>query len=494
MQKEYPLLIRLLTDTLKYRLRMHGKALDFDYYILDLSSLKLRLTDYTPFIHILGSQLDGRDPRDLVSDLKTVIANQYFQKYIPIIVVEGVSEDLRDAIRTYLPYCVMLDANDVQTIVTGSAMERRLLEAISSQIPISSLSPYEISSPVTGSRFFGREYEIRTIINHPTTNYAIVGNRRIGKTSLMLEIKRRQEEDGEEHNLFFDCSDFSRTDSYIQAVTTELDIRQRERMTLDKFPHFLQLQSRYGKKPILFFLDEVDHLINMDRQVSYELLKILRSSANQGFCRYIMTGYREVIEESVREQSYLFNFITPIHLGNLDRNDSHRLMVVPMTNLGVSFERENDTVNQIFQETAGNPNLIQFYCNILTQIMDRENRRNIALYDLSRVHSDSEFERFLIRTFTSNTDNLEKAIVYSLVRESERFTYREIDIALKKKRIFKPQNEIEQACDRLSVSGMLLKEGKTYTFAIPVLVRLLKEHYDVDYLFGKAIEDGKLAI
>jgi len=207
-----------------------------------------------------------------------------------------------------------------------------------------------------------------------------------------------------------------------------------------------------------------------------------------------MTGYREVIEESVHEQSYLFNFITKIQLGNLDRNDSRRLIVVPMTNLGVTIEREHDLVNQIFQETAGNPNLIQFYCNILLKIMDQEDRRKIGLNDLACVQSDPEFERYLFRTFTSNTDNLEKTIVYSLVRERDRFTDRDIDVALKKRRIFKPQNEIEQACDRLAVSGMFNKQGRTYTFAIPVLVRLLKEHYDVDYLVSKAIEDGRLSI
>jgi hypothetical protein len=493
MLKEFPPLIRFMVDVLKIRMRAHGKALEFDYYLMDLSGFKLRLTDRTPFLHIMPDQVENRDPFVLVSELRTAILNQYFQKYMPVLMVESISPIFREAVKTHLPYCVVLDAADMQNVVNGSVSERRLLDTILSQIPISTLSPYEISSTVIGSRFFGREYEIRTIINHPTTNYAIIGNRRIGKTSLMLEIKRRMEESSEEPNLFFDCSDFRTADGYLQAVTTELDIRQRERMTLDKFPHFLQLQSHYGKKPLLFFLDEVDHLINLDRSGNYELLKILRSSANQGHCRYIMTGYREVLEESLHEVSYLFNFITKIPLGNLDFNDSRRLIVVPMTNLGVTFERENDLVSQIFQETAGNPNLIQFYCYILMQIMDHEDRRKIGLNDLTSVHTDPEFERYLFRTFTSNTDDLEKVIVYSLVQQSDRFTDRDIDIVLKKRKIFKPQNEIEQACDRLTVSGLLNKEGRTYTFAIPVLVRLLKEHYDVNYLISKAIEDGKLS-
>jgi hypothetical protein len=492
MTSELPVLIRFMIDNLKFRLRKFGKAQAFEYYQVDLSSLKLRLSDRTPFIHLHADQINTKDLSEMVLELRTAIQSEFFQKYIPILMVEGVVPELRALVMNYLPYCTLLDTNDIQLIVSGAASEKRLLNVICQYIPISSLSPYEISSPVTGSRFFGREYEIRTILNKPNTNYAIIGVRRIGKTSLMMEIKRRMEENGEGRVLFFDCSDFGNTDSYLQAITSQLDIRQRERMTLDKFPHFLRVKSVNGKKPILFMLDEVDHLIQFDRHNNYELINVLRSSANQGFARYILTGYREVIEESVREKSDMYNFITQIQLGNMDRNDTRRLITVPMNNLGVTFERENEFANQVFQETAGNPNLVQFYCSILTQLLDDQNRRKILMEDLTRVHSNSEFERYLFRTFSSNTDDLEKAIVYSLVKDFEHFTDKDIDISLKKRRVRAKQIDIERACDRLEVAGFLTREGRVYTFAIPVLMQLLKENCDVDYLFSKAREDGKL--
>ncbi len=502
MTSELPNLIRFLSEGLKFRIRQRTKAFSgsetpFDYYLMDLSSFKLRLSDRTPFILIDGHPQgpEAGKPRDipaLIASLKTMISNLYFQRQIPVLMYEGSHPDLRSAVRLNLPSCVFLDEKDIETIVTGTVSDKRLLDSIAQQVPISSLAPYEVGSPVTGSRFFGREYEIRTIFNHPTTNYAIIGVRRIGKTSLMLEMKRRMEENDEQGVYFFDCSDFSSADEYIQTVTAEIDIRRRERMNLEQFPHFLRLKSLKGKRPLTFLLDEIDHLIAFDRSNNFQLLQLLRSSSNQGFCRYIMTGYREVIEESIKEQSYLFNFVTRFELGNLDREDTRRLVMVPMGNLGVSFERENELVAQIFQETGGFPMYVQFYCSILVQIMDREMRRRIGPEDLKQVHNDSEFEREVFRTFEVNTDNLEKAIFYSFVKEHTQFTARDIDVALKKRKVYCPQIKLAEACDHLCVAGFLAKNGQYYSFAIPILVRLLNDHFDLDFLFSKAREDGKL--
>jgi hypothetical protein len=159
----------------------------------------------------------------------------------------------------------------------------------------------------------------------------------------------------------------------------------------------------------------------------------------------------------------------------------------------VSFERRAELLGQVFQQTAGHPNFVQFYCSTLIQLMDREGRRRIGPNDLAVVHGDQEFERYVFRTFTANTTDLEKALVYGMVLEQEDpFTVKEVDVALKKRKVFVTARQIEQACDNLRTAGILDKQGQTLTFAIPILNRLLKDHYDVEHLFAKAREDGKL--
>jgi hypothetical protein len=126
--------------------------------------------------------------------------------------------------------------------------------------------------------------------------------------------------------------------------------------------------------------------------------------------------------------------------------------------------------------------------------MEREERREIGPQDLALVHADPEFERFVFGSFVANTDDLEKAIVYSLVRNFEQFTPRDIDRALKERGVQLTSDEIFLACDHLRTAGVVERakdQGQVYAFAIPVLARLLKD-YDLDFLFSKAREDGKL--
>lgn len=492
MSPEVPQLVSFLTEDMKFRLRRRGNASGFDFYIVDLSGWKLRLSDRTPFIHIGEEHLEFLTTPDLLAAIRLVIRGQHFDRLVPILMVAGQSPGLRDAVSVHLPYCAYLDAADMEEIATA-ASDRRMLDLLAARLQLGMLSPYEISSPVTGSRFFGREYEIRTILSHPDTDYSIVGVRRIGKSSLLLELKNRLEEMGDENVYFFDCTDFHSADDYIRAVVTEIEIRERARMTYRKFPTFLRYKSFRGKRPLIFLLDEVDHLIQFDRREGWALLNTLRSSSNQGFCRYIMTGYREVIEESLNLQSPLYNFATRQPLGNLSREETRRLVTVPMENLGVSLDHGSNLVAQVFQQTAGHPNFVQFYCYSLVQLMDREDRRRIGPDDLALVHGDQEFERYVFRTFTANTTNLEKAVVYGMVLEnSGQFSARDIDVALKKRKVFLSAGQIEEATDNLRMAGVLDRQGRALAFAIPILTRLLKDHYDVEHLFSKAREDGRL--
>jgi hypothetical protein len=407
VSSDIPHLVRFVTEDLKFRLRARVKVLEYELYLVDLSAWKLRLSEQTPFLRIEPWRLETTAPDDLLAGIRTLIRHQHYEQRVPILVVEGLAPALREAVRRHLPYCALLDEEDTRQVTGRPVTDKRLLDLLCRQLPLASLSPYEISSPVTGSRFFGREYELRTILNHPETHYAIVGVRRIGKTSLLLELKRRMEEMGDEAVFFFDCSDFHSAEDYIRAVVTEVEIRERERMTFAKFPNFLRVKSYRGKRRLTFLLDEVDRLIRFD-QPDWPLLHVLRASANRGFCRYVLTGYREALEQSLNERAPLYNFSTRLPLRNLSRDETEKLVTVPMENLGVSLELRADLVSQIRQQTAGHPNFVQFYCYSLVQLMDRENRRRIEPKDLALVHQDQEFERYVFRTFAANTTDLER--------------------------------------------------------------------------------------
>ena len=65
-----------------------------------------------------------------------------------------------------------------------------------------------------------------------------------------------------------------------------------------------------------------------------------------------------------------------------------------------------------------------------------------------------------------------------------------IDACLRKRGIVLPQDDIDEACNVLTLAGVLQRKGKEYFFTSPVFTKVLHQTYDLDYLFRKVKEEG----
>ena len=108
---------------------------------------------------------------------------------------------------------------------------------------------------MTGEQFFGRERELREIQQNASTNFLVVGNRRMGKTSLVREARRRAKRelpDGDETHLYFDCSVFRNKQEFYAEIIRGLDgPREIERLYNDNtfsIHSFIQRMSRARKQ------------------------------------------------------------------------------------------------------------------------------------------------------------------------------------------------------------------------------------------------------
>jgi hypothetical protein len=352
---------------------------------------------------------------------------------------------------------------------------------------------------VTGSRFFGREQEIARIISNPDTNHAILGIRRIGKTSLLREIERLLR-DGEDstHVIYLECSDLLDTDDYVREVVRKLNPRELTRLHMQKyvffFPDFLERMSRLNKTKIIFLLDEVDNLVIMQRG-NWDLFRMLRASANKGACQYIIAGFREAMREQYLLDSHFYNFAQEIRLSEFSRQQAHDLIVTPMENLRVRFKNKEEVVSRIFEETSGQPNLIQYYCLILLKNLDETGQREISPESLINVYDDKGFQSHLLASFMQNTENREKALVYAILKFLDNagrqgFSQAIIDEALRKREFILMQDDIDNACNVLTLAGVINRKGRDFYFASPIFTRVLQQTYDLDYLLGKVEEEG----
>src|SRR6185295_8586634 len=68
-----------------------------------------------------------------------------------------------------------------------------LKDFILSEIDLVSVSPFKTDGPTSDDMFFGRENEIWEISEHAkTASYALIGGRKVGKTSILQQLNRRR--------------------------------------------------------------------------------------------------------------------------------------------------------------------------------------------------------------------------------------------------------------------------------------------------------------
>ena len=499
MDREWPSLLRFLSEELDYRVRMGKRTLGYEVFYIDLSSWKLRLSDRTPIIWVKSSDLEGSSPQHLIQSLQDVIRERSLRRHTVLVLLDGDSEPLVRHPSSPLYNLVAIGADEQEKIRQSRRPSGDLLDLISAQVSVSNLAPYETSSPVTGSRFFGREFEISRILGNPDTNHAILGIRRIGKTSLLREIERilREDEDAA-HIVYLECSDLLSTDDYVREVVRKLHPKELPRLHLQKyaffFPDFLERMGRMYKGKIIFLLDEIDNLVIMQRG-SWDLFRMLRASANKGACQYIIAGFREAMQAQYSPDAPSYNFAQEVRLKEFTRRQAHNLIVIPMENLGIRFKNKDEVVGHIYDETAGHPNLIQYYCMILLRRLDQTGEREIGPDSLIDVYADEEFKSHLLTSFMQNTQNREKALVYALLRDSGEsrlrgFSQAYMDAVLRKRGTLLLQKDIDEACSVLTLAGILHRKGTDYSFTSPVFAKVLQQTYDLNYLLNKVKEEG----
>jgi hypothetical protein len=217
-----PDFLRFLSEELGYPLRKDREVLNFGVYLLDLSAWKLSFSSQSPIVWVPSQDLHELGARELAQGITEVFRITKYETLIPIVLTDGNPEDLRGYLQSAYPSVPVLGDEDQAAIMKSRRPTGEFIDRLSNQLNISVLAPYTTSSPVTGSRFFGREHEIHAILGSPATNYAILGIRRIGKTSLLREVYRQLNEKmrvtAPETIIYLDCGVIDTADDCVREI------------------------------------------------------------------------------------------------------------------------------------------------------------------------------------------------------------------------------------------------------------------------------------
>lgn len=495
-KEPWPDLLQRLSD-LKYRIRRPGQktVAGYELFLVDLSEWKLRFPDRTPLIWAKAEVAEYRPALELAESLQDVARQQGWRHRDCIVLLDGDGQELKAQTSVqYFPRFVVVDEIDQRKILGAHSFTGALLDFICEQVPITGLAPYEISGPVEGSRFFGRGREIDKILRQEGTNFAVLGIRKIGKTSLLREVRQRLLDQGEDpaRILWLDCSTLSAPDQFVQEIVRGLNIRELTRLKQSYkypffFPDFLRrMYDTHGGR-IIIFLDEADKFLMWVRNAP-ELLTSLRASVNAGHCRYIVAGFQDLLSKLYDQESPLYHKFEPLHLGPFELKETEEVVLRPMKSLRVRFENEGEIVARIHANTRGNPLLVQYYCMELINQLQLHNSRTLSPADVESIYASDGSKNLVVNTFRDNVSIQDRALVYVLLiyfpESKEMFTQEEMYGAMHEKGCPLSAEQIDQSCDRLVLAGVFVRDGLRYLFALPMFPRTLRTAYNLEFLLA----------
>ena len=126
MYKEWPPLLRLLSDELGYTVHRNKATLGYDLFSVDLSSWKLRLSNRTPVIWVKHADLAAA-PQHLVQSLADVLRERSLSRQIVLVLLDGDSRPLLRHTSSPVYNLVIIGAEEQEQVLGFAAAQRRAL-------------------------------------------------------------------------------------------------------------------------------------------------------------------------------------------------------------------------------------------------------------------------------------------------------------------------------------------------------------------------------
>jgi len=260
--------------------------------------------------------------------------------------------------------CVVLSRSALSTILSSEEPIGQLRQQILRQIPFRRLMPFTPSNPVEGAMFFGRETELEMLVEQDNVDYAFCGSGGIGKTSLMRQVQwvlKKSREPRADRIVEVDLLD-CRPDG--DAAAREI----AQRVTHTSFSHVLGVNDlvpffrrtkgvgrRFREGPIELFIDEVDEVLEHDRESGYPLLKALRHAKNQRLVNLTLIGRTETRRVTSDKSNPFYDRLRLVNVGRLGKGHSRDLLFHPLEHLGIRLDESDGKVQRELNACNGVP-------------------------------------------------------------------------------------------------------------------------------------------
>lgn len=350
--------------------------------------------------------------------------------------------------------------------------------------------------------FFGRKDEILNLYSKYKAgeNASVFGLRRIGKTSILLAVKRLLSSRNEPSS-FIDCSEtafhcrrwYEALYFLIYSFVTAYDLQDEIELFAEEeydeknasicFEADLKkISSFYGGKRLLFILDEIESITfdlspsehwktGMDFIFFWQSVRAIFQK-NEDLFSYIIGGVNpKAVETAIvnNVDNPIYRAITPYYLGFFTVDEVKEMISTIGTYMGIQFDDEINTY--LTDEFGGHPFLIRQVCSYLHQNSSQTNRP----LRITKYHYNNQREKTqrYVRDYVDQ--------IVTVLRERYKLEYELLEhLAQGEEDLFnefaRMSSEVTQ---HLEGYGLIRDDNGSYHFRISVVKDYIREHTNI---------------
>jgi hypothetical protein len=407
-----------------------------------------------------------------------IVRESFAQQIFVVLSTRPDRSHLREEAEATAHDIVVLEERHLFKIALAPDQDRAFMNIVLESCDLESLSPYESQAPVR-EMFYGREGLLKEILRS-TKGYALVGTRRLGKTSLLFRLQDEIKKRPKAETVFLECGGVTEPLALAERLAIALKISLPQSFTLGDFERQLRRWLDSTSKELYCFFDEIDDFVAAGKE-NEPLWQVFKSLAFEGRMTVYVAGFSELFARFRDYESLFFNFLIFRRMSHLDRQSAVSLVTNPIQELGLQFDDPETLVAAILEKTSTHPNIIQIFCDLLVKRMARRKRRTVIASDVEEIARHPEFEESIVRIMQSNLiRSVEKLLLLLIAYYNVRpLSSQQVSELLGDWNIHIPISEIATILDRLVLYAVFEEREGQYDFAHPYFATIL-QHRDVE--------------
>jgi hypothetical protein len=230
-------------------------------------------------------------------------------------------------------------------------------------------NPYVVGRWVSGDRFYGRERLIDELLHGFERCFWVIGNRRIGKTSLLKQLEYISQDSASYLSLYWNIEGCHSMGDLGDALVDAVDKLTGEGLNGSSLAghevadvlRTLSRETAKSNRRLLLLCDEGEALMNVKDAEPRSLQRLRRAIHTDADIRLVLTSSKRLsLLDELRWHGFAVRY-----LGSL--TDTAAGDLIYQTRRGASVQASPELIAEIKQVTGNHPYLIQWLCFCLWQ-------------------------------------------------------------------------------------------------------------------------------